>query len=287
MKKIFILLLLPLLLTACGEKQERVSDEVRKNRVLVTHSPYNYFVNRLTEGKIEVVALVPPGASAHSFEPTPKQVIQAAESDIWFRTGEPFEQQALNSLQTQAKGMVVVDLREGVNMDNLPAIRCGDHEHADLHFWLSPLEAKRVVKTMADQLVVSYPEMAEGIREQERGLDVELDQLMVTMRTILDLMPNRTIMVSHPAYGYLCRDFNLNQLSIEMEGRDPTPQKLTKIIQEAREKKIKRIFTQPQHSRKGAEVIAKELGAEVIDLDPYDDHYFENMRKIAWAFGGY
>jgi zinc transport system substrate-binding protein len=287
MKKILFLFLLPLLLLGCNEKQDPIPESAKKNRVLVTHSPYNYFVSRLTQGKVEVVALVPPGASAHTFEPTPKQVIQSANSDIWFRTGETFEIQALTPLKSHAPAMLVVDLRTGIDMEGLPAHRCGDHEHADLHFWLSPLAMKQIIKTMANSLIEVYPEIKEAIQDSEIALTNELDQLVITMKTILDLAPNRTIMVSHPAYGYLCRDFKLDQLSIESEGRDPTPQKLTKIIQAAREKKINRIFIQPQHSKKGAEVIAKELGAEVIELDPYDDHYFENMRKIAWAFGGY
>ena len=91
-------------------------------------------------------------------------------------------------------------------------------------------------------------------------------------------------MVSHPAYAYFCRDYQLKQLSIEFEGKDPTPQKLTKILTQARNEHIRRIYIQLQYNNKGAKLIAREIGAEVITLDPYSEQFFASMREIAKAF---
>lgn len=106
------------------------------------------------------------------------------------------------------------------------------------------------------------------------------------MAVILNPLANRTILVSHPAYAYFCRDYNLTQLSIEFEGKDPMPQQLTKILETARDLKVKKIFIQPQFQNKGAKLIAKELDAELITLDPYSEDYFEMMREIGNRIAG-
>ena len=91
-------------------------------------------------------------------------------------------------------------------------------------------------------------------------------------------------MVSHPAYAYFCRDYNLTQLSIEFEGKDPTPFQLTAILNKARDAHIKKIFIQAQYNSKGARLFAKELGAEVVMLGPYAEDYIHSMLEIARRF---
>jgi zinc transport system substrate-binding protein len=87
--------------------------------------------------------------------------------------------------------------------------------------------------------------------------------------------------VSHPAFAYLGQDYGLKQLSIEFEGKDPTPQTMNNTLERARREKIKTIFLQPQYTRKGAELIAKLLHASLITLDPYSEDYLNNMWTMA------
>jgi zinc transport system substrate-binding protein len=94
-------------------------------------------------------------------------------------------------------------------------------------------------------------------------------------------LDNRTILVAHPAYGYFCRDYQLRQISIEFEGKDPTPRQLTKVLEDARQNQIKKVFIQKQYSNKGARLIASTLNASVINLDPYSENYFSSMLEIA------
>ena len=112
----------------------------------------------------------------------------------------------------------------------------------------------------------------------------ELDLLDREIVAMLQGLTSRTIMVSHPAYAYFCRDYDLEQLPIEFEGKDPTPKQLTRVLQQAREFKIGKIFIQAQHSGKGARLLAKEIGADVVVLDPLGENYLENMRTIARHF---
>jgi zinc transport system substrate-binding protein len=97
-------------------------------------------------------------------------------------------------------------------------------------------------------------------------------------------MPSHTFLVFHPAWGYFARQYGLEQIAIEKEGKEPGPQDLAKTISLAREKGIKLVIVQPQFSKSQAQMIASELGAKIIVLDPLAEDYLDNMEKVANIF---
>jgi zinc transport system substrate-binding protein len=90
-------------------------------------------------------------------------------------------------------------------------------------------------------------------------------------------------MVFHPSWGYFAHAYNLEQIPIEIEGKTPKPKELIHIIKEAREEKVKAIFTQPEFSDSMAKVIAKELGIKVVKVSPLNPQWSENLINIAHA----
>ncbi len=255
--------------------------------VLVSVAPHQFFVEKIAGSTIDVGLMVPAGASAHTFEPTPKQMMQAAKAAIWFRVGETFEDRAIESLKSHYPDLIVVDMRKGLDLIKSSCshhAHQGCHAHADLHFWLSTKMAKIQAQTIASALIENYPDHKELYLKNLKIFQDELNSLDHEILTILKPIKNRNILVSHPAYAYFCRDYHLTQYSIEFEGRDPAPQQLTKTLNLSRELQIHTIFVQPQYSNKGARLIANEIGAKVVTLDPYSKNYFETMRIIAQAF---
>lgn len=257
-----------------------------RQTVLVSVAPYKFFTEKIAGDTVDVLLMVPAGASAHTYEPTPKQVLAASRADLWFTIGESFEARVLPSFKAHNPGMKTVDLRNGVDMITAaPGERCCCHADCqDLHIWLSPREAKVQVKAIAEALGRRYPEHAARYTEALNGLLSELDALDGEVRTLLQPLQRRLVFVSHPAYAYFCRDYGLRQLSVEVEGKDPTPQQLTRILNEVRAAGIKRIYIQPQYSNKGAKLFASEVGATIVTLDPYSEEYFKSMREIALQF---
>jgi zinc transport system substrate-binding protein len=251
--------------------------------VLVSVAPHKYFVEKISGDLIEVELMVPAGASSHTFEPTPRQILHAGQASIWFRLGEPFEDRAIRAIKSHHPTLQVVDLRK--NLDLIPSQCCCSHSHGeDLHFWLSPRLAKIQAQTIRDTLVATYPQYQEEFQKNLLSFHRELDDLNSEIHSILDPLQNRNILVSHPAYGYFCRDYNLNQHSIEFEGKDPTPQQLTKTLGLAKKWKTRTIFIQMQYNSKGARLIADEIGAKIVVLDPYSENYKKSLLEIAHAF---
>lgn len=264
-----------------------------KHYVLVSVAPHKFFVEKIAGDTVTVELMVPAGASSHTFEPTPKQMLNATHADLWFQIGEGFEPRASRALMSHNSGMQLVDLRKGLDLitdsdcSQGHCHHCADHVHADCvdpHFWLSARQAKIQAKTIAEALSRRYPQNSDLYAQNLKAFVQQLDSLDSEITTLLAPLKNRTVMVSHPAYAYFCRDYNLKQLSIEFEGKDPSPQQLTKILTQARKENIKTIFIQMQYNNKGARLIANEIGAKVVTLDPYAEQYIETMRDIARHF---
>jgi zinc transport system substrate-binding protein len=255
----------------------------------VSIAPYKYFVEKIAGDTVSVNLMVPSGSDSHSYEPSSRSILKASKADAWFRIGESFEQRAKQAMLSHHPKMEIIDLREGVS-----AIHAhGGHGHAcshedcrDPHIWLSVREGKKQARIIADTLVKLYPEHKDRYHNALRQFERELDVLDLELEAILLPLKSRTILVSHPAYAYLCRDYNLQQISIEFEGREPSPQQLTRLLKKARELQVKRVFVQTQHLSKGAKLVANELGAVTIELDPLAEDYMENLRHIAKQIAG-
>jgi len=244
-------------------------------------------VEKIAGDTLNIQLMVPAGSSSHTYEPTPRQMLSASQADIWFCLGESFEKKASASIKAHHPEMEIVDLRQGVDMivvDPLSGQCCCHADCRDLHIWLSAPQAKIQSKTIADALSRRYPQNAERYQAALTKFSKELDDLDKEITTILQPLQQRTILVSHPAYAYFCRDYGLAQLSIEFEGKDPTPQQMTKILNRARAEKIKKVFIQAQYPSKGARLFGQELNAEVVMLDPYSEHYMSSMLEIARQF---
>jgi zinc transport system substrate-binding protein len=263
-----------------------MATDSQSHSVLVSVPPYKYFVEQIAGNTVKVNTLVPAGASFHTFEPTPKQVLEASKADIWFQIGETFEGHVSKAFKSSNPQMQFIDLRKGVEL-----IIVTDHDHgghgcchvgsADLHIWLSPKRAKIQAKAIADALKAAYPENKELYEKNFQTFFKVLDNLDQNIHKILEPLKNRVLMVSHAAYAYYVKDYNLQQLAIEFEGRDPTPRQFESTLKKARKANVKTIFVQKQYGMKAAEIVAKEIGAKIVIVDPYAEQYVDMMLEIS------
>lgn len=254
--------------------------------VLVSVAPHKFFVEKISGSTVQAQLMVPAGASSHTYEPTPRQIISAGEAKVWFIIGEPFEERAIKALQSHHSSFKVVNLQKGLNLiENSPhgKPRCCA-SCVDLHFWLSLRESKKQAETIADALITLYPEHRKLYIENLLLFQKELQHLDEEITSLLKPLKNRSILVSHPAYAYFCRDYQLNQYAIEVEGKDPMPQQMTKLLNEAKRLQISNLYIQMQYNNKAAKLVAETLNLKLVILDPYAEQYFNAMREIAQAF---
>jgi zinc transport system substrate-binding protein len=258
----------------------------KKPIILVSLSPYREFAEQLAGDAATVTVLVPQGANSHTYEPRPRQILELARSAVWFRVGDPIEDKLISSLRFHNPAIRIIDLRTGLNLikEEEPCACCCKGSGYDPHIWLSPRLMIPQVKTMAKVLGEVFPNRAEGIAKPRDRIVNELIGLDKELTALFAKTPHLHILVNHPAFGYMARDYHFTQLTLEIEGKELTPRQLTQLLQQTRQLKIREIFVQPQNSRKGADVLAEQLPAKVVEIDPMSEHYISNMRKIGYDF---
>ena len=166
-----------------------VLDE-RSHYILVSVAPHKYFVEKIVGDTVKVGLMVPAGASAHTFEPAPRQMMEASHADLWFQVGETFEKKATAALKSHNSRLQIIDLRQNLDLISYDPSQghccCHHHESSfDLHFWLSPKSAKLQAETMANALIQTYPEHAEEYRKRLALFLNEMDDLDLQINEIL------------------------------------------------------------------------------------------------------
>ena len=277
------LILLVLCLVGCGRQEAPCPEGESRPLLLVSIAPYRSFIERISGPEFRVQTIVPQGDSAHSYEPTARQVAQMSQGRIWFRIGEPFEEKILPFLKEHNPELVVLDLREGIEMLHAEEGGCSHcaQDHEDRHIWMSPTLAAKQVQAMAELLHKTFPNDNQNFQANADLLCQELVALDLEIIGKLSGVDHRAILVSHPAFGYFCHDYQCEQLSVEYEGKDPRPQYLERLLHQAADQHVALAIALPQYNNKGAQRIAEQLQLPVQLLDPYSPEYFQTMRRLA------
>lgn len=250
-------------------------DPAARTIVAVTVPPQAFLVERLAGDWVDVAIMMPPGTNPHTFEPTIKQVRTMGEAAVYVEVGHPkfpFEGSWIERLLSENEGVVVVDCSRGVRLDD-----------EDPHVWTSPAALGTMTVHIAAALTAKLPARAADIERRRDDLVAEIERLSAEIRAALHGVAGRRFYVFHPAWGYFARDFDLEQVAIEQEGKEPDPGRLARVIERARRDGAKIVFAQPQLSRRSAELVAKEIGARVVTLDPLARDWLDNLHRVAAA----
>ena len=264
---------------------------------VVSILPEKTFVKAIGGDKISVSLMVLPGNSPHTYEPKPSQMKDVAKADLYFAIGVEFENVWLDKFKSLNKHMQVVDLTVGIEKR---AISSHHHDQnaqhkeihemtqsKDPHIWTDPKNVEIIAKHIYDVLIEADPANAAYYKTNYKTFLDKVKETDKKIRIILADTPNETkFMVFHPSWGYFAHAYNLKQVAVEIEGKSPKPKELITLIKEAREEKIKAIFTQPEFSDSMSKVIASELNIDVIKVSPLAENWSKNLIKIAHAIAG-
>jgi zinc transport system substrate-binding protein len=268
--------------SSIGNLQSQNLTEKGKIGVIVTVGPQAEFVKAIGGERVKVTVMVPPGADPHTYEPLPNQMKAVSDARIYAEvgTGIEFELSWMDKIKSLNPQMKVLNSSYGIIL--LPSTEIG--ESSDPHVWVSPKNAKIMVENIYQGLVQIDPKNKEYYTKNKIGYMQKLDQLDRNITLTLAKKKNTIIMVYHPAWGYFCHDYGLNQISIETQGKEPTPKGIASLVDQAHKENIKVIFVTPQFSTRSAQVIANEIGGRVVVVDDLNTNYLENMQKVAEAF---
>lgn len=259
------------------------------NDIFVSIIPQAYFVERIGGEFVNVNVMVGPGQNPATYEPTPRQMTNLSNAQIYFRIGVPFELIWIDRIQANNPSLRIVDLRQGIPMREIEAHHHHDKEQdedhsadktKDPHIWLSPPLVKIQAQTICDTLKEIDPDHASLYEDNLNDFIKDLETLNQEIKSAFQSLQNREFMVFHPAWGYFADTYGLKQVPIELEGKEPTAKQLNEFIEYAKEHNVKFIFVQEQFNQSNAQKIAEAIGGTVISMDPLAKDYLDNMNKI-------
>lgn len=291
--KTILLLTSCLLLAACaGRPSKNQNGEEEKPIITVTLEPQRYFTEAIAGDKFTVVSMVPKGSSPETYDPIPQQLVSLGDSKAYFRIGYiGFEQTWMDRLMDNTPHIQVFDTSKGVDLilnHEEPGHGHSNHDghyHAvEPHIWNSATNALILAgntykalctldKANQPYYLARYDSLCHRIQQTDS----------LIRRQLAEPETAKSFLIYHPALSYFARDYGLHQISIEEEGKEPSPGHLKELIDLCKAEDVRVIFVQPEFDKRNAETIAQQTGTKVVPINPLSYDWEEEMLNVANA----
>lgn len=271
MKKYLLLLTVALILASCTTNPQDT-----RRKITVTIEPLRYFTEQIAGDRFAVNTMVPQGGNPETYEPTTKQMVKLAESDLYIKVGNiGFERTWMKKLSQNAPHTIIIDSSEGIEL--APS----SHGVTDPHTWMSTNNAKQIARNIYQALVSINERDSTSYRRNYEALIDTIETTDMRLREQLTRDKSQAFLIDHPALTYFARDYELLQIPVEEEGREPSAAQLKKTIQLAKDKKVKVMFVQKQFETRSTKIVSQEVGAKTIAINPLSHNWSEEMVSIA------
>ena len=264
--------------------------------VSTTIMPTKFFIEQIAGNELEINVMVPSSADPHTFEPKPSQMKMLEKSDLYFEVGVEFDEIWLKKISGDFKSVKFIKTQSGIEKIAMSSHhdheddheKHTDHDHdehshkhgnLDPHIWLDPILVKTQSKNILNALCETYAEKCEKFSANFAEFEKKLDGLDEFAKSNLKDLKGAKFIVYHPSWGYFAKRYDLEQIAIEIEGKEPKPADLAHLIEEVKEEGAKVIFVAPQFSKKAAMAIADGSGASVVEIDHLSGDWLEEMKK--------
>ncbi len=284
------------------QSQSATPTEGRKATIQVatTIFPFGSIAEQVGAGYADVSVMVPPGASPHTFEPSPQDIVAIQSADIVFVVGLGFDDWMLEYVPETAQ---VIDLSTEIDVIDAAGNRLSDaeaaelraesedhdHEHdhgaIDPHYWLSPINAQVIAGEIRDAYLAADEGHGLAFTNAYYAFTGELDAVLQEYNPVYEKMKGAKIVTTHDAFGYLAHNLaaevvaTINPTGSEVGSAQQNEEVVNTIV----ENEISIVFTEPQQSNQVAEQLAAEYDVRLVELDPLGgvegrDSYIELLK---------
>lgn len=281
--KYYLIIILSLCVTTLLGSCTKAKEE---SDFVVTIAPIKHIVEQITCGDFSISVLVPQGASPETFEPTPKQVADLNDAKLVFSTGLIEFERSL--LEQANKGNNIVNLSQDIELIEghcSHAHHHGHHHSIDPHIWTSPRRVKQMAQNAYNAIMELYPDSVKytvaynDLCQRLDALDAQCEQMITQSNT-------EAFVIYHPALTYYAQDYNIEQIAIEHEGKEPSAKHIATIIDRSRNLGVKNILYQSEFPKSVVEVIANDIGVKAVEISPLEENIEKNILAITEAITG-
>jgi zinc transport system substrate-binding protein len=281
----FLIVLISVFSVSCRSTGDETKPDKTNKKSLITVSipPQQYFVRQIAGSHFEINVMIPPGSNPVTYDPSPEKMKKVANSLVYIKMGHlAFEQSWMPKFKSVNPDLKIIDQSKYTELIKGRKVK-KMHSHAsgvDPHIWTSPKAVRNQVKAIKEGLAEIDTAHSADYEKNYRNFLSKLNTLDASVHKRLSALENKSFMIFHPALSYYARDYGLEQIPIETEGKEPTPAELRDIVELARKKDIETIFIQKQFNTDNAETIAKEIEAEVEVIYPLDSNWVHAINDI-------
>ena len=292
MKRFLYLIILCVILAGCKGTPQKQADSGKTSgtekpavtvTVTVTISPYKYFVDQIAKGKVDVNVMVSNGNNPETYEPYAQQMMELSKSALYLKVGSiGFEQTWMKKLQDNAPDMKVIDTSVGIKPAKTPG------GNIDPHVWMSCSNARIIASNILKALSELEPKNKAFFEKNYLSLLSIIDKRDSIIKEGFNKNPDlvRKFVIYHPILTYFARDYQLEQLAIEEEGREPSAAQLKSLIERARKEKIKFCLIQAEFANRNTTTFINESHTKPMDINPLEGDWNWAMQEAAAAVQG-
>lgn len=289
---------LTLLLTGCSpaSNPSAPTADPSKLQVVVSFNAMKELAQVIGQDKIEIHSIVPDGEEPHEFEPKATDLTSLAKAQVFIISGMGMEGWADKAIAAAANDkLIVVDTSTGIEPITPPVKSLLGHQpnepQHDPHTWLSLQNADRESRLICDAFIKADPANRDYYEHNYQSFHQQLQELYRDYEQKFAAVPQHTFVTGHAAFGYLARDFNLDQDSLTdvFAAGEPSARRLTELANRCHNLHIKVIFVENMENPRIAQTLAQEIDAHIEGLDTLESsspgkNYVaimrENLEKI-------
>lgn len=261
------------ILAACSHTE-------KKPAVAVTFEPQAAVTRTVAGDDFEVVTLLRPGSDPETYDPSMAEMTAMQKAGVYFTFDTPgFEQTAVKRLHENFPAMEVINLSQGIE---LITGTHGDHG-ADPHLWTSVRNMRQTLPALAQALAQQQPENADRIAARAMAETTRLQALDDSLASLLAPLRGRSFVVMHPSLGYFARDYGLNQIALETDGKEASPQQMKARLDSASATRPLLVVAESSHNPSQAAQAASMLGTDTISMAFNTTAWDSELLRLAQA----
>lgn len=277
-----------LILYSCGKHTDTVSEnkslQDKKVKISVSIPPLKWITQKIAGDDFIVTSITESNVSPELFDPTVKTIEDLEKSDLYFSFDLfNFEHKLEDAVSDQNKIYNVLENNNTLIKEEENSHNHGDHSHEgyDPHVWFSLDTVASISENIKNTLSEKYPDKKEIFEKNYSDFISEINNFKSEIGNDVKSKKNKTFIIYHPALTYFAKDYDLKQISIEQNGKEPTAQYLKTVINEIKTNNIKLLLVQPQFPKSSTELISKEApDVKIIEFNPLEENIFTNLKKL-------